>query len=169
VGRDASNLSTGTTDEETAVSGAFMRYVQSVAKVQEDGTDADFYVGSDFVRLSRAVAKPLGKWCGENLSSTTIGKEGPNDDPLEVYLLTLSKKDDFAAMKKMLGNALAEIVTNALTSPPKDVFARKSNEFFDTLRASADVRDFILRVEGEIAARHRAGTIGDSAILIEVP
>lgn len=144
-----------------------MRYVQSVAKVQESGTDTDFYMGSDFVRLSKEVAKPLKVWCGANLSSTTIGREGPNDDPIEVYLLALSKTGDFAGLKKMLANVLAEIVTNALASPPKDVFTKKGDTFFDTLRSSADLRDFILRIEGEMAARRRAGTMGDPAILIE--
>ena len=144
-----------------------MRYVQSAAKIQESGTSADFYMGLDFVALSIVVAKPVRKWCGANLSTTTIGKEGPDDDPIEVYLLALDKKNDFAGLKKMLATVLAEIVTAASASPPKDVFARKGDVFFDTLRASADLRDFILRIEGEITARRRAGTIGDPAILIE--
>jgi hypothetical protein len=165
--RAASSSSAGMSHEETTVSRPFIRYVQSVAKVQESGTDAGFYMNQDFVPLSRALAKPVREWCGANLASTTIGKEGPDDDPIEVYLLALDKKDEFAALKKMLANVLAEIVANASASPPKDVFAKKGDLFFDTLRNSADLRDFILRIEGEIAARNRAGTIGDPALLIE--
>ena len=144
-----------------------MRYVQSVAKIRESGTDTDFYMGLDFIPLPTAVAKSVREWCVTNLSSTTLGKEGPDDDPIELYVLALGKESELAALKKMLGNVLAEVVADVTASPPKDVFAKEGDTFFDTLRASAHLRDFILRVEGEIAARGRAGMIGDPAILIE--
>jgi len=144
-----------------------MRYVQSVAEVRQSGTDTGFYMGPDFAPLPMAVAEPLRKWCGENLPSVTLGKEGPDDDPIEVYVLPLGKNTELAALKEMLGNVLAKVVAEVAASPPNDVFARHSDTFFDTLRASADLRDFILRIEGNAAACGRAGTIRDPAILIE--
>lgn len=145
----------------------FMRYVRSVADVQKVGTDTDFYTGPEFVALPMAVTEPVRKWCGENLLSVTLGKEGPEDDPIEVYVLPLDKSTELAALKEKLGNVLAQVIADVAASPPKDVFARNSDVFFDTLRASADVRDFVLRVEGDAAACRRAGTIRDPAILIE--
>lgn len=145
-----------------------MRYVPSVAKVKEDGTDESFYMGRDFVPLPTAIVESIRKWCGESLPSATLGKEGPDDDPIEVYVLALGKSSEFTALKKVLRNILAEVIVNIYACPPKDVFARKNDAFFDTVRASAQLRDFILQVEGYIAASGRAGTIVDPAILIGI-
>ena len=96
-----------------------------------------------------------------------LGKEGL-DDPIEVYVLPLGKDADLAALKEMLGGALAKAVADAAGSPPSDVFARSSDAFFDTLRVSANLRDFVLVVEGNSAACGRDSTATDPGILIEV-
>ncbi|MDB5244000.1 MAG: hypothetical protein JWP57_4626 [Spirosoma sp.] len=150
------------------MSGSFMRYVPSVAEIKKSGTDTAFYMGPDFVRLPREVKEPMREWCGANLSSVALGKEGPDDDPIEVYVIPLGKNTEVAQFKVMLSDVLTKLVAGVTTSPLEDVFGKNSDAFFDTLRACAELRDFVLRVEGQSAGRSRAGTIKDPAILIEI-
>jgi hypothetical protein len=147
----------------------FIRYVASLAAIREHGTDPDFYRGPDFLRLPRTVAEPLRKWCGENLAAVTLGQEGPDDDPIEVYAVSLSRNTELSLLKTMLARVLVDLAAAAATATPvaEEVFARKSNAFFDTMRESAELRDFVLRVEANAIACRRAGTAADPAILID--
>ena len=145
----------------------FMRYVRSVSYIRESGTDLDFYRGPDFVRLPKEVADPVRQWCGETLHSVALGKEGPEDDPIEVFVLPLGNNNEFAELKKILCIILMKITRSIVTPQPEDFFASESNAYFDTYRNSAEIRDFVLRIEGEIDACKKADTIKDPAILID--
>jgi hypothetical protein len=144
----------------------YIRRVESLERLKQQGTDEHFFCGSDYVIVPSAGREALAAWCRKNISNTSLPSRGAtSDEAQEVYYILLGTKagrSEFKAMAEALVPVLLEALGRATAHVTKKNFLDTSaDSAFDDLSELTAFRDALVRF-----GRNPRKTSGDDAAVI---